>query len=670
MVVKKIVSEISNRRKYVHGKKGKLETPHKKLKQWQPDGKMGKFSRIAGLGAIDLSWFLFCLGKYTAKDLNTILLDNKIIDTIQKKHKNLEIQDSDSKFKQFFKKIEKSNPRMAATLKLWMLYSLLTIMSIGGIKLAQRDKDNSGKQVKTEQVIDNNNPKDVVESAIIYEEEENSQKVIDDTKKTGESKISDDVKTPNVVTYDISDVNFADNFLDDNWDDIVVSLLEFETWRDKAKLHSGESRYTYGPGITWVYTKDKNGKLRQHACVGDYKQRASNFSVEQKLQQTRYHYEYETLPAIKRKLKKYGFTEITDQQMLGLFIAGYQLPAKLDDGNFSTKLDNGKYEKGKYIGIVHKLSDAGSNVQKQVDSFIAGKEVREKWREGTNKRRWWCAMIYMGYITTDDLINLDRDAFSSININTILKNGHFVYDATTIEYVLAHANNPNRNSVKDFMKERNISINNNSSKHQKNISSNAVENPSMKKTIKGLQEFKNGNYKIAIKYYQEAIALDANNMEAYSSLALSYKKLGDQTHSIADYEKTAETVKACNAQMNRNRNLLHDPDVKASTYYNAGLAREEMAKLYEKDNNIEQAIENYNKAKQNFETAYANAEEFNSSERMTIYKQAQQRVEKSVETLQIKNNQTNKRNAFGQGKTKLLNKMANQYTRNTGNTKD
>ena len=662
MVVKKIVSEISNRRKYVHGKKGKLETPHKKLKQWQPDGKMGKFSRIAGLGAIDLSWFLFCLGKYTAKDLNTVLLDNKIIDTMQKKHKNLEIQDSDSKFKQFFKKIEKSNPRTAATLKLWMLYSLLTIMSIGGIKLAQRDKDNSGKQVKTEQVIDNNNPKDVVESAIIYEEEENSQKVIDDTKKTGESKISDDVKTPNVVTYDISDVNFADDFLDDNWDDIVVSLLEFETWRDKAKLHSGESRYTYGPGVTWVYIKNKNGKIVQHACVGDYVQRASNFSVEQKLQQVRYHCGHETLPGIKRQLAKYGFTNITDQQALGLFVVAYQLPGSLSDN----------YKNKKFIskGIVHKLSDAESNIQKQVDAFIAGTEVPEKWRTGTNKRRWWCAMIYMGYITTDDLINLDRDAFTSININTILKNGHFVYDAATIEYVLAHANNPNRNSVKDFMKERNISMNKNFSKHQKNNLNNDAANPSMKKTNEGLKAFKAKNYNLAISCYQKAIALDANNMEAYSSLALSYKKLGDQTHSIADYKKAVETVKACNAQMNRNRNLLHDPEVKASTYYNAGLAREEMAKLYEKDNNIEQAIENYNKAKQNFETAYANAEEFNSSERMTIYKQAQQRVEKSVETLQIKNNQTNKRNAFGQGKTKLLNKMANQYTRNTGNTKD
>ena len=128
--LKKITSEISTRREYVHGDKGILEKYDNNLKQWQPETKIGKASRVAGLGTIDLTWFLFCLMKYATQDtisgLNNVFLDNKIIDKLKSKKQNIDIKDSDNKFNQFFKILQKEHPVAAARLHLWMVYALFT----------------------------------------------------------------------------------------------------------------------------------------------------------------------------------------------------------------------------------------------------------------------------------------------------------------------------------------------------------------------------------------------------------------------------------------------------------------------------------------------------------------------------------------------------------------
>jgi len=144
--LKKFTSEISERYKFFHGKKGKLEKPYQKLKHKIPDGVPGEISRIAGLGAIDLSWFLFCLGKYTAKDLNTVFLDNKILDSFEDKNKKIKLKKTDSEFQKNFKELQKSFPRTAARLKLWMLYALFTGMTIGGVKILQHSNRDNDKQ--------------------------------------------------------------------------------------------------------------------------------------------------------------------------------------------------------------------------------------------------------------------------------------------------------------------------------------------------------------------------------------------------------------------------------------------------------------------------------------------------------------------------------------------
>ena len=142
--VKKLVKEIAARYKYVRGKKGVLENPHQDLKQWQPDGAWGKTGRVAGLAGIDLTWFLFCLMKYTAKDtrnaLNTVFLNNIVIDKLEERNRKKKIKTDDSNFKKFFKNLQKSHPRAAATLQLWMVYTLMTMGILGG-KVAYDNKD-------------------------------------------------------------------------------------------------------------------------------------------------------------------------------------------------------------------------------------------------------------------------------------------------------------------------------------------------------------------------------------------------------------------------------------------------------------------------------------------------------------------------------------------------
>ncbi|MBR3147826.1 MAG: tetratricopeptide repeat protein [Alphaproteobacteria bacterium] len=142
--VKKLVKEIAARYKYMRGKKGVLENPHQDLKQWQPDGAWGKTGRVAGLAGIDLAWFLFCLMKYTAKDtrnaLNTVFLNNIVIDKLEERNRKKKIKTDDSNFKKFFKNLQKSHPRAAATLQLWMVYTLMTLGIAGG-KVAYDKKD-------------------------------------------------------------------------------------------------------------------------------------------------------------------------------------------------------------------------------------------------------------------------------------------------------------------------------------------------------------------------------------------------------------------------------------------------------------------------------------------------------------------------------------------------
>ena len=309
-------------------------------------------------------------------------------------------------------KSQKLGPNMPEKLKLWTAYVLFACMSIGGIKIVQNL--NNSKSTSTELIkepIQNNEPH--IESMV-------------EPQGIGEGITG---------LYDVADSNFKINFINDNWNAIVAGLLEFETYFEKPHLNRGESRYTYGPGLTWVYIDGK-----QYPCTGKYKTMADGFSSEQIWDQVKQHClrNDEALDRIQTALIKNDFSEISQKQLLGLFFAAYQSPGAIG-------------------GIIKRLKEAGDDEQKIVDSFIAGREINRKWRTGTNKRRWWCAMIYIGKITVDDILFMDMDAFTAIKIDKIHKSGHFITDNSTVNYALDR-NNFNTETVQDFMESESQNI--------------------------------------------------------------------------------------------------------------------------------------------------------------------------------------------------------------------
>ena len=276
-----------------------------------------------------------------------------------------------------------------------MVYGLFSLLTISGIKIATHGNNN---------------------------------------KKQNQEIVAEDVVTRPTI-YNPSDTSFSKDFVKDYWTEIVIGLLEFETWRDKPKLQSGESRYTYGPGLTWVYVNNK-----QYPCVGKYKDMATNFSEAEIWDQVKHHALYggEVMDKIKRALIQYDITEISQNQLLGLFFAGYQMPSQIN-------------------AIVKRLSLAENEEKSSIDAFIAGKEVRQKFRNGTNKRRWWCAMLYTGKISVKDFLIMDRDSFSKLELKNILKDGHFIYTANVIKDA-KNKSNPKTESVETFISESHLPL--------------------------------------------------------------------------------------------------------------------------------------------------------------------------------------------------------------------
>ncbi len=198
---KKVASEIKSRYKYMRGDKGILESDYEKIKQWQPDNEFAKADKEHSLAWVDFTWFLFCLTKFAAKDaksaLNALLLDNVFIDKWEKNKKNIKTNKDDSEFKKFFKNLQKNNPRVAATLQLWMVYALMILGGIGGAKVIKNNGNT--KQIVKEQTVDKK--RNIIESV-----------------------------------YNVDDIKFKEKFIEENWDDIVICLLEYETNPETAIL--------------------------------------------------------------------------------------------------------------------------------------------------------------------------------------------------------------------------------------------------------------------------------------------------------------------------------------------------------------------------------------------------------------------------------------------------
>lgn len=133
--MKSIKNKLKSHHEHFYDDRGKV---YKKIKQWHPKSDVYEVIRTSALIGMDLPWFLFCLGKFSLSD---VFLDNYVINKWEKTKKGIRIKGSDTRFKKFFKNLQKSHPTAAARLKLWMIYALFTGMTIGGLKLYEHKED-------------------------------------------------------------------------------------------------------------------------------------------------------------------------------------------------------------------------------------------------------------------------------------------------------------------------------------------------------------------------------------------------------------------------------------------------------------------------------------------------------------------------------------------------
>jgi len=341
-------------------------------------------------------------------------------------------------------------------------------------------------------------------------------------------------------------------------------------------------------------------------------------SIAEKEQQLKYHLQYKTETFSKLYDNSKNKKNFNYNVAVALCLAGYQMPSHID--NIANNIDKAE------------------NKQQIADAFMYYYGAKDC-REGTIKRRWICAALAIDVISIDDLLNMSMDAFSKVDYNTIVRNGHFQFDEATIEHVLSRKRGE---IVKDFLSENGMGVQppivkfEEIKKKQKEKSDDmSADVLSIKLLNKADAEYNKGNYAKAKSLYEQAIETDADNMEAYSSLSITYKHLGDNGTDIDKkteyYNKCCETVSKCNKHMNQNRNLLEDKDIKANTYYNAGLAREELGKIYKDKKDYTEAQRQFKLSKQNFITAGANNESLKDS----VYNSAIERVEKLLKTVEL-----------------------------------
>ncbi len=467
----------------------------------------------------------------------------------------------------------KNNPNFAAHI----LYYLVAGLTIGGVAVYETvsDKDKTVKEIK-----------------------------VDDTKKLNPKSqdfISECVALENIT---------------------CIPLVYAETYRVRPKVQSGENVWTHGYGMTWSRNKNGNMQIRDYADTKANRKRGYTPHKPQEyrtkdmaLEETQQFLLEHVYPKIKRNMRR----EITVNEFYALCLAGYQLEG--------------------HIATICAQLEAAQTQHQIADAFITPTMYNYG---GTPKRRWVCGMLAAGFITIQDILNADIDAFYSPDENTFIRNGHFICDTNTINYVMGLKRKKNTRAEMMELADGQLALEQlkgrvslqqrviafDSSEESKNISE------SMGELIKAQQKFNSGDYVAAAKMFEDAISKDADNMEAYSSLALTYKKLGDKTGKVEYYEKCCDVVKRCNARMNANRSLLMDYDVKAASYFNAGLAREAMADIYATSGQKDKAKRNYDLAQKNFQTARENCVRGGGESKCLItYDAALRRVEKRLKRL-------------------------------------
>ncbi|MBQ8686372.1 MAG: tetratricopeptide repeat protein [Alphaproteobacteria bacterium] len=568
---------------------GKINVPNNvhlwKVADWDwtdyfvwPAEVLGKLTKLSGQG-------LLITTEYLVRAMNTILVDNPVLRGVEKGLRNKKTKkpgkDELSKYYAKISNAIKDNPTLVA----YLVYAAMMVGVITGGKIAYDTTRDDAKEDKKEK--------------------------IDKTPEKQNQVVMLDPASPDFINQCIEQENI-----------LCIPLVYTETHRVEPKVQFGENVWTRGFGMTW--SRDKNGRMTIRDYEDSEYNRRKGFKPHKPKKSSGMDEDIEDaqqflIDHVYSKIKNNMKRPITLNEFYGICIAGYQLPGHIDE--ICKNLQNAK------------------TPQQIADAFITPNYENYG---GTPKRRWVCGMLAAGFITLQDILDADIDNFYEVAPTTLVRKGHFICDSKTIEYVLSIERRQKTGDVIAKLKDGKTALAQLSGQVpvmrvlpvqglDENVAQATQISESMGLLLDGNKEYKKGNLEQAIKLYQQAIEKDADNMEAYSSLALAYKKQGDKKKSISYYEKCLATVKAGNKRMNQNREMLMDYAIKASSYFNAGVAREEMAKIYEEQGKTVEAKENYTLAKKNYQTALENANTGGlGTKRIEMYKKAIQRCDKKI----------------------------------------
>lgn len=564
------------------------------------------------LSGVSLLW----LTEYLTRGFGKLFVDNKLVRELEqiaedsaKKHE-AEIdpktgkKQGETKFSRFVKK----HPWVLGYLTYW---SMLAATAGGAFAVGEAvmpdDKDAPKKEVR-----DATRPGLVITDA--------NGEAIDTSKE-----IVLDPASPEFINQCIALENIT-----------CIPIIYTETYRAEPVVQPKENVYTHGWGMTW--SRDKNGKMlvrdyadtpanRRKGLKPHKPKKSANKDVD--IAETQQFLIDQVYPLIQKHMKR----PITENEFYAICVAGYQLTGHIDD--ICKNLNNAK------------------TPQQIADAFITPNYDNYG---GTPKRRWVCGMLAAGYITMQDILNADVDNFYKADVTTMVRNGHFVTNENTIKYMLGLSGSQKTSAVVRQTADGRLGIQQLGGYTPAKVvaSVETAEDKSISESMSLLLqagvEYRAGRLEKAAQLYEQAIEKDPDNMEAYSSLSLTYKKLGDKNKSIDYYEKCIAFVKEGNNRMNANKTLLLDRDVKAASYYNAGAAREEMAKIYKSKGNQAEAKRNYELAIRNYKTALENAEMGNlGARRKQSYQDAIDRATRELNAMGGRS----KRQALNNGTKKL-----------------
>ncbi|MBQ8729370.1 MAG: hypothetical protein IJY77_03660, partial [Alphaproteobacteria bacterium] len=381
---------------------GKLDL--KKLGVWiKENAQVG--AKVSGVG---LLWIM----EYLTRLLNVVLIDNVALRAMERgignKKTRVAGQGKGSKVYAGLSNAIKKNPAVASYV---VYYAMMVGVLIGGRALIQENDKDEPDAPKQEVKI-----------------EDKKEDVATETISTVDS-VDLIESTADLQTISPEDAQFAKQALAEYWPEIAVGLTELETYRASPKRHGTEPRSTNGLGCTYTYYYDKNGNLYRIENSINVK-KVKTFDKAGNYEQCKRHLIYELLPWVQGVIK--GKSNIGAQQTIAIVLAGYQRPADMKE--IARRISNAQ--------TVQQLADAFSYYPGDIT-----------WREGTLKRRWWCAAYAIGVISAEDFLGLPRDAFSKININNVYRNGHFLFGTETIEYALNHARTGEKSSVRKFLSD-------------------------------------------------------------------------------------------------------------------------------------------------------------------------------------------------------------------------